>query len=214
MATPSFSAIVLKGAPLHPIIPKFYNFYLNPLSRTFTSSLLFLLAFVKAPAPQWGLCDSPALPYNMERLHIPVWGFQDHTGLTGIYHLYLHDGRQHPLMRKVQASEACRQELKPWSSQSSLNSSCFSTSFISTYSPLLALLSLWNKTTPTPLPAQDISGTSEDPGQSWIWRSCQALPDPVLFNPASLNVKGKKQSCPNTYLNSLWIVLLSYLSPV
>ena len=42
------------------------------------------------------------LQYNIERLQIPIQGFQDHTGWTSIYLIYLkgHAGRQQPVKDK------------------------------------------------------------------------------------------------------------------
>lgn len=97
------------------------------------------------------------------------------------------------LMIKVQASEADRQEQKPWSSLPSILVAFPQAS--SAWTPLSALSpGSVNKTIPTLLHPRILQGPSKTQAMSWLCRHCQALPHPVLFDPASLNVKGKKKT--------------------
>lgn len=156
--------------PLHPVIPKSYEFYPIPLCGTVIPSLLFLLAFVKAPDAQWGSWDSPALPYNIERLQIPVRSSQDHTGLTRIYRLYLmyhlylsgHDGGQPPVDDKSPGFWG-RQTRTKTLVLPPLHSSCFSPSFIRMDSPLCSLSRVCEQNHPNSSPPQDTSGSFKDP---------------------------------------------------
>lgn len=131
------------------------------------------------------------LQYNIERLQIPIQGFQDHTGQTGIYLLFLkgHAGRQQPVKHKSPGFWGLETRIEALVLPA-LKSSRFSLSFLFLYSPLHRLSRV--QKSPAAFLPQGISESQEDPSGELDCRSCQALPDPVLLNPATVTVKGKE----------------------